>query len=201
MQKATPVLAAQGHEKISTAAIAKAARVCAGTFYLYFGSKEELLVELFKGNIERTWDDAFTLVRTRDTLVEQLSCLLANTTAGHDRDPALSRIFFREILFMQPPVLAAASDFAASVLYRRPSSRVAGPQRIRCRGRPSIARSCRLRSWFQSMLRHYSGAVTADMLARRLIKAIRMIVTAMCPVRLERVSPCAAATACRLSTA
>ena len=42
----------------TTSAIAQAAGVGEGTLYLYFASKEDLMIEVFRDDVRRIWNDA-----------------------------------------------------------------------------------------------------------------------------------------------
>ncbi len=81
----------------TTTAITQAAGVGAGTFYLYFASKEDLIIEVFRDDIRRTWNDAFALVRPDDPIVEQIIGVFSGVTSVHERDADLARIWFREL--------------------------------------------------------------------------------------------------------
>lgn len=99
----------EGFDATTAAAIASAAGVGTGTFYLYASSKEELLVEVFQADIERAWGDAFSLVPADRPLVEQLAAVFGHVTRFHEGDPELARAFLKEVLFVSPTVRAGVN--------------------------------------------------------------------------------------------
>ncbi len=99
-----------GFEATTAAAIASAAGVGTGTFYLYASSKEELLVEVFQEDIERAWGDAFALAPVDRPLSEQLAAVFGHVTRFHEGDPELARAFLKEVLFVSPAVRAGVNE-------------------------------------------------------------------------------------------
>ena len=102
----------------TTTAITQAAGVGAGTFYLYFPSKEDLIIEVFRDDIRRTWNDAFALVRLDDPIVDQIIGVFSGVTNVHERDPALARLWFRELPYVSPSAQDAANDVVAWAQHR-----------------------------------------------------------------------------------
>ncbi len=102
----------------TTSAIAQAAGVGEGTLYLYFASKEDLLVEVFQDDIRRIWNDAFALVRPEDPIVEQIIGVFGGVTSVHERDADLARIWFGELPFASRSTQSAANDVVAWAQHR-----------------------------------------------------------------------------------
>ncbi len=100
----------EGFDATTAAAIASAAGVGTGTFYLYASSKEELLVEVFQIDIERAWGDAFALVPADRPLADQLAAVFGHVTRFHEGDPELARAFLKEVLFVSPAVRAGVNE-------------------------------------------------------------------------------------------
>ncbi|MEZ5411326.1 MAG: TetR/AcrR family transcriptional regulator [Acidimicrobiales bacterium] len=100
----------EGFEATTAAAIASAAGVGTGTFYLYASSKEELLVEVFQADIERAWGDAFALAPVDRPLAEQLTAVFGHVTRFHEGEPELARAFLKEVLFVSPAVRAGVNE-------------------------------------------------------------------------------------------
>ncbi|MDH4077333.1 MAG: TetR/AcrR family transcriptional regulator [Acidimicrobiia bacterium] len=100
----------EGFEATTAAAIASAAGVGTGTFYLYASSKEELLVEVFQADIERAWGDAFALASAERPLPEQLAAVFGHVTRFHEGDPELARAFLKEVLFVSSAVRAGVNE-------------------------------------------------------------------------------------------
>ena len=172
-----------GLEATTAAAIAREAGVGSGTFYLYFASKEDLLIEIYTEEVERIWDDAFTLVRSGGTVEEQLIDVFERATSGHDRDPELSRVFFREMHFASSSVRAAGAAITATIHQRMAGLFTAAV------GRGELDRSVEIGVltetlfdvWYYAMLRHYGRPTTSDEVVRAVERSLRMMLHFMRP--------------------
>ena len=102
----------------TTSAIAQAAGVGEGTLYLYFASKEDLMIEVFRDDVRRIWNDTFALVRPDDPIVEQVIGVFSGVTSVHERDADLARIWFRELPGASPTSQDAANDVVAWAQHR-----------------------------------------------------------------------------------
>ena len=175
----------------TTSAIAQAAGVGEGTLYLYFASKEDLLVEVFQDDIRRTWNDAFSLVRPNDRIVEQIIGVFSSVTSVHERDPDLARIWFRELPFASPSTQHAANDVVAWAQHRLEALLDSARTRGELDGDVEIATLARmcLDLWIALMIRRHSGAITADRAIERLAAALRMTFRYMTPVKGEPARP------------
>jgi len=167
----------------TTNAIAQAAGVGEGTLYLYFVSKEDLIVEVFRDDIRRTWNDAFALVRPSDRVVEQVIGVFSRVTSVHERDADLARIWFRELPFASPSTQDAANDVVAWAQHRLEALLEAARTRSELDGDVDIATLARmcLDLWIALMIRRHSGAITADRAIERLAAALRMTFRYMAP--------------------
>jgi AcrR family transcriptional regulator len=172
-----------GFETTTAAAIAREAGVGSGTFYLYFDSKEALLIEIYTVEVERIWDDAFMLVRPHAPLVDQVLAVYARATDGHDRDPELSRVFFREMHFAASPVRAAGAAITAHIHGRMGDLFAQAVER----GELDPAVDFETLSetifdvWYYAMLRHYGRPITADEVQRSLQRSVRLLLDHMRP--------------------
>ncbi|MEL7156474.1 MAG: TetR/AcrR family transcriptional regulator [Actinomycetota bacterium] len=90
----------QGFRDTTTAQISERAGVGTGTLYLYVSSKEELLLEVFRDEVGRAWDDAFDRVDRQRPLESQLLMLFGAVTDFHLLDPELARTYFKELSFL-----------------------------------------------------------------------------------------------------
>lgn len=108
----------RGFEETTTAAITEAAGVGVGTLFLYVSSKDDLLVLVFRDELNRIWDAAFEAVRPDDALVDQLAKLFSDVIAKHERDPALTRAFLKELMFVSEKQRAGVMEFMDSWLDR-----------------------------------------------------------------------------------
>lgn len=93
---------ANGFEATTTAQISQLAGVGTGTLYLYFESKEELLVEVFTVDVGQAWLDAFDEVDPEAPLTDQLLQGFGHMVDYHLRDPELARAYFKELSFLGP---------------------------------------------------------------------------------------------------
>jgi AcrR family transcriptional regulator len=90
----------KGFEATTTREIAAAADIGAGTLFLYAGTKEDLLVLLFREEIGRVVTAAFATMPSRP-LLDQVLHLFGAMIALHERDPGLARVFVRELPFVE----------------------------------------------------------------------------------------------------
>jgi AcrR family transcriptional regulator len=90
----------KGFEATTTREIAAAADIGAGTLFLYAGTKEDLLVLLFREEMGRVVSNAFATMPARP-LLEQVMHLFGAMIALHERDRGLARVFVRELPFVE----------------------------------------------------------------------------------------------------
>jgi AcrR family transcriptional regulator len=90
----------KGFEATTTREIAAAADIGAGTLFLYAGTKEDLLVLLFREDMSRVVKDAFATMPARP-LLEQVLHLFGAMIALHERDRGLARVFVKELPFVE----------------------------------------------------------------------------------------------------
>lgn len=91
---------AKGFEETTTRAIAAKAGVAAGTFFLYFREKRELLFHLFREEISRELEEAFASEPKAAPLVPRLTHVFGRFYAYYARTPRLSRVYLRELIFL-----------------------------------------------------------------------------------------------------
>jgi len=96
----------RGFEATTTRDIAERAGVGAGTLFLYVRTKEELLVRLFRTEIERLQEKLFRALDSNAPLLEQLVALFGGFFDFYAQAPALARTFIREQLFLPPELTA-----------------------------------------------------------------------------------------------
>ncbi len=90
----------RGFEATTTAAITEAAGIGAGTLFLYVASKHDLLVQVFRQELQILWDSAFDAIDHNDPLSERIINLFGHVIADHELNPALSRAFVKEVMFV-----------------------------------------------------------------------------------------------------
>ena len=108
---ATALFQEKGFEDTTTAEIATAAGIGAGTLYLYVESKEELLVSAFVNVAGEAWTEAFELVDRSASVVDQIMTLLLHVTDYHEADRRLARSFFKELPYVSRSGRAGTGAF------------------------------------------------------------------------------------------
>ncbi len=173
----------QGLEATSVAAIAKMADVAAGTFYLYFSSKEDLLIEVFRDDVERIWRDAFGLLRASDPVADQLLGIFERATAGHDQDPELSAVYFREIHFVSDPVRETVMSLSATIMERleKVVNRAVARGELSDRAEVPVLVRMFFELWFCSMLIHYGHREPAEQTLENLARPLRSTLALLTP--------------------
>jgi AcrR family transcriptional regulator len=102
----------KGFERTTTREIADAADIGAGTLFLYAGTKEDLLVSIFRDEFDRIVERAFaTLPAT--SLLDQALHVFGELIAYHERDPGLARVFVKELPFVEDRRHGVAATMAA----------------------------------------------------------------------------------------
>lgn len=87
----------KGYEETTTSQISRAAGIATGTLFLYYASKDELLIELFADRIrERIASFAASFDAGGDP-AEQLNEFFLAMIMLHEEDPRLNRHFIRAI--------------------------------------------------------------------------------------------------------
>jgi AcrR family transcriptional regulator len=93
------LFAEQGFENTTTRQIADEADIGAGTLFLYAPTKEDLLVLIFQDEVGRAVDRAFEHMPA-GTLLDQVMHAFGALIAHHAADPALARLFVKELPFV-----------------------------------------------------------------------------------------------------
>ncbi len=115
---ATELFQEKGFVDTTTAEIASAAGIGAGTLYLYVESKEDLLVSAFLNVAGGAWTEAFEQVDPEANVVDQVMTLLLHVTEHHEADRRLARSFFKELPFVSESGLADANTLVDWFLAR-----------------------------------------------------------------------------------
>ena len=178
----------QGFEATTTAAIAAHAGVGAGTFYLYVRSKEDLLVAVFEEDVSRAWADTFALVDPSRSLAGQVTSVFHHVAVFHEADPELARAYFKELMFVSPPVRGAATRFMATVYERLEElvvrAQARGELDVRVPSR-NLARHL-FTIWYPAMQSRHSGELTLEQAERRFQSALRLTLWGLVPDEARR---------------
>ena len=97
LRAATDVFAARGFFNAQVADVARAAGVAAGTVYLYFRSKDDLLVSIFEKTMREAIADGRACVAPLHEPVEQLQAIARVHLGRMGRDRSLAVVFQVEL--------------------------------------------------------------------------------------------------------
>lgn len=111
------LFARRGFDATTTRAIAAKADIGIGTLFLYFAKKEDLLVHLFHRDIGAVVERMSAGLPARP-LRAQLLHMFDALYAYYGRDPALSRVFIKELLFLDAPRRDRVAAFTLDFLER-----------------------------------------------------------------------------------
>lgn len=89
----------KGFEHTTTREIAEAADIGAGTLFLYAGTKEDLLVMIFRDEVGRALEGALATLPAAP-LLDQVMHVFDAMIAHHERNFALARLFVKELPFV-----------------------------------------------------------------------------------------------------
>jgi AcrR family transcriptional regulator len=117
-----------GFAATTTAEIAARAGVGAGTLFLYFASKDDLLVAIFREEMDALVERAFATLPRRASLLAELLHVYGAMIVLHERDRELARAFVKEMLFVRPQNRDAVFEFIEG-LDARVAERIALRQR------------------------------------------------------------------------
>jgi AcrR family transcriptional regulator len=111
------LFAKRGFDATTTRAIADRADIGTGTLFLYFAKKEDLLVHLFHRDIGAVLEAIWAGLPARPLRAQLLHAFDA-LYAYYARDPALSRVFIKELLFLDAPRRDRVTAFTLDFLQR-----------------------------------------------------------------------------------
>jgi AcrR family transcriptional regulator len=115
---ARALFAEKGFAGTTTQEIAARADIGTGTLFLYVQSKEEVLVLVFRDEMDRVCEAAFrSLPRTR-SLLDQLMYVYGSLVEFHDRDQGLARVFVKEVLFVKETNRRTIYEFVEGLIGR-----------------------------------------------------------------------------------
>ena len=101
----------RGFAATTTAQIAERAEIGAGTLFLYFASKDELLVAIFREQMDAVVRGALATLPKRGSLLDELVHVYGAMIEFHERDPELARSFVKEMLFVSGKNRAAVFEY------------------------------------------------------------------------------------------
>jgi TetR/AcrR family transcriptional regulator, cholesterol catabolism regulator len=107
-----------GYEATTTRAIAREAGVGAGTVFVYFADKLELLFALFAGDVQAAADDGFATLPREASLAEQIAHVFDRLYAYYERDPVLGRVLVKELMFLDEAHRGAMVELTLGFMHR-----------------------------------------------------------------------------------
>lgn len=118
VEAARALFASKGFAATTTAEIAAQADVAAGTLFLYVTSKEDLLVMVFREEMDRVADAAFATLPVDGSLLDELLHVYGALIALHERDRGLARVFVKELMFVGDANRASVEAFVDGLVDR-----------------------------------------------------------------------------------
>ncbi|MFO7551870.1 MAG: TetR/AcrR family transcriptional regulator [Haliea sp.] len=92
-----------GYNNTTTQQVADAADIGTGTLFLYAKSKGDLLLLVFKDELQDYIDQAWRALPDQASLYEQVDALLGGIISYHERDIPTARALMRELAFPDNP--------------------------------------------------------------------------------------------------
>jgi AcrR family transcriptional regulator len=89
----------KGFAATTTAEIAARAGIGTGTLFLYFATKEDLLVAIFREEMDAVLRRALDTLPKRASLLDELMHVYGAMIAFHERDLEFARAFVKEMMF------------------------------------------------------------------------------------------------------
>lgn len=106
----------RGFHATTVERIARRARVATGTVFLYAPDKGALLAQVFCREVAQVQAQGMASVNPRHGFVKQLLAVFSAFYDFYEREPALSRVFLKELLFSAeraPEIAVATREFIA----------------------------------------------------------------------------------------
>lgn len=185
VEAATELFKSQGFGATTTASIAEAAGVGAGTVYLYVESKEDLLVHVFAVDAGGAWARAFDNVDPDAAVADQMLHLFLAVTRHHNRDPGLARAYFKELPFVSEQVRSEVVTLTRSLinglveLLDDAIQRGELAEHVNTMALANNLFSC----WYQFMQRYFGDWFDSATLERHLAASVRTAFEGLTPPR------------------
>jgi AcrR family transcriptional regulator len=125
---ARALFAEKGFEATTTAEIANRADIGVGTLFLYYASKEDLLVRVFREDMDHVVDDAFASLPPGAPLLDELIHAYGALIELHERDRSLARAFVKELMFVGDANRESVAAFLDGLM-QRTAARIEHAQR------------------------------------------------------------------------
>jgi len=90
-----------GYEATTTRAIASEADIATGTLFRYFPEKRDLAIHLVRQSIDAAVDRGFALAADEPEPADAIVSLFTEIFGAYEAEPDLSRVFVKELLFLE----------------------------------------------------------------------------------------------------
>lgn len=100
IRAARSLFASKGFDATTTQEIANSADIGTGTLFLYAKTKEDLLILIFRDEMDRVVEHAFATVPVHAPIVAQLVYVFDCMVMHHRRDIALSRALIKQVSYV-----------------------------------------------------------------------------------------------------
>lgn len=107
----------KGYEATSTRAVAERAEIASGTLFNYFPEKRTLLLHLMRRRLDEAAQVAFQTL-PRGSLGTQLEHIFRHLFASYGQERRLSRVFVKELLFVDGPLRAETAQWTYGLIER-----------------------------------------------------------------------------------
>lgn len=172
----------KGYEATTTSLISSTAGIATGTLFLYFPSKDELLIELFS---ERIRSHVALFGRSFDPAGDarpQLVAFFTEMVALHGEDPELTRHFIRAIAIIRDRRIAHKVDNLARSANLAIARVLIALQRSTALDRvhsPRTAAQIMFGTYFTSLIEWANWGVNDEQLRKRIDAAVSLMLRAM----------------------
>lgn len=116
-EAARALFLSQGYEATTTREVAARAGVATGTLFLYARDKQELVFLIFREEVGPLVERAFAALPEGD-LVTRVAALFAAFFEHYQQSPELSRLFVKELPFLQGDKQAESARFTMAFVER-----------------------------------------------------------------------------------
>jgi AcrR family transcriptional regulator len=117
-QAARALFAEHGYDATTTRAIARRAKIAAGTLFVYFPGKRELLLHLYRDRIDAAVEEGFASAAHARSPSEAVARVFRTIYAAYEEDMELGRVFVKEALFAQGEIGVEMAAWTASFVAR-----------------------------------------------------------------------------------
>jgi AcrR family transcriptional regulator len=116
LEASKQLFASKGFDQTTVQQIADAADVAVGTLFLYVEDKSELFLMLFHEEIQKDLERATESLKASVKLIPAVSRFLLALMSYYEKDPELSRVFWREFLFHKGKARTALDELTHKIL-------------------------------------------------------------------------------------